>query len=153
MSAQITGFTITDYDDAIAFWRKQEGIGLNESDSRENIALFLERNRGMSFIAREGEAVIGAVLCGHDGRRGYLHHLAVAPSHRTRGLGRKLVELCLDELREIGITKCSIFLYADNVPGRGFWRAIGYRPREDLLLMQRVLIGEASAGQGSDRSC
>ena len=95
MSIQILPFTMADYDEVAAFWRQQEGVGLNESDERGPIAGHLARNPGMSFVARESGRVIGAVLCGHDGRRGYLHHLAVARSQRRQGLGRDLVRRCL----------------------------------------------------------
>lgn len=138
MAITTTEFTMADYDEAIAFWREQAGVGLNESDSPENVSAFLERNRGMSVVARDGQRVVGAVLCGHDGRRGYLHHLAVAPSHRKRGLGRELVERCLDSLRAAGVAKCNVFLYADNSDGRAFWEAVGYRRRCDLAVMQRA---------------
>lgn len=138
---EIRPFTMADYDEAVAFWKRQDGVGLNESDERGPVAAFLERNPGMSFVAREDGALIGAVLCGHDGRRGCLHHLSVAPAHRGRGIGRRLVERCLDRLREMGIQKCNIFLYADNEDGEGFWKAIGFRGRADLRLMQKGIGG------------
>jgi ribosomal protein S18 acetylase RimI-like enzyme len=131
--------TITDYDEVLRLWQNTEGVGLNESDTRPAIAAYLRRNRGMSFVARDGERLVGAVLCGHDGRRGYLHHLAVAPSHRRKGLGTKLVGRCLAELKRIGILKCNIFLYADNVSGARFWRSDGWKKRVDLRLVQKDL--------------
>lgn len=129
---------LSDYDRVIALWRSCEGVGLNESDTREGIERFLARNAGLSLVAesREGE-LIGAVLCGHDGRRGYLHHLAVAPACRRRGLGRTLVEMCLARLRPLGIAKCNIFLYATNAAGRAFWWQHGWKAREDLVVLQR----------------
>ncbi len=139
MSVSIQPFQLEDYEAVVAFWKQQDGVGLNESDSREAIQLFLERNRGMSFVVREGASVIGAALCGTDGRRGYLHHVAIAKEHRGRGWGRKLVEACLGELKTCGISRCNIFLFADNVEGEAFWKKIGYRVRADLKVMQRPL--------------
>jgi len=139
MACRFAQLTMDDYDDVVAFWRSQEGVGLNESDGKRQIAGYLTRNPGMSFIVREAGKVVGAVLCGHDGRRGYLHHLAVASSHRRKGLGRSLVARCLKSLRRAGIQRCNIFLFADNPQGRSFWQSIGYRPRADLLLMQRSI--------------
>ncbi len=129
---------LPDYDRVIALWRSCEGVGLNESDTQEGIERFLSRNVGLSLVAESHEgALIGAVLCGHDGRRGYLHHLAVAPGYRRRGLGRTLVETCLARLRPLGIAKCNIFLYATNAAGRAFWLQHGWKAREDLVVLQR----------------
>jgi len=139
VSVTIQPFQIEDYDAVVAFWEKQDGVGLNESDTREAIQLFLDRNRGMSFVVRDGATVIGAALCGTDGRRGYLHHVAIAKEYRGRGWGRKLVESCLSELKTCGISRCNLFLFADNVEGEAFWKKIGYRVRADLKVMQRPL--------------
>jgi len=133
-------FALADYDPVLALWRACEGIGLSESDTREAIAAFLVRNPSLSLVALDKDGVIvGAVLGGHDGRRGYLHHLAVAPAHRGRGLGRQLVDETLARLRRHGIPKCSIFLYAHNAAGRAFWLREGWAPREDLVVMQKVI--------------
>jgi len=90
---------------------------LNESDTRPAIAAYLRRNPRLSFVAEKKGRVIGAVLCGHDGRRGYLHHLAVSKRHRQRGIGRQLVNACLAKLRTLGIQKCTIFLFASTPTG------------------------------------
>lgn len=89
MGVMLREMTVQDYEEVLALWRSSEGIGLSDADSRENIARFLERNPGLSFVAYDGQELIGAVLCGYDGRRGYIHHLAVAESHRRRRLGRE----------------------------------------------------------------
>ena len=140
MDDRIAPMGITDFEAVHQLWQVTEGVGLNESDSQPNIAAFLERNPGLSFVARQGNEVVGAVLCGHDGRRGYMHHLAVAKAWRRRGIGRKLVEACLSRLRGLGITKCNIFLYADNAPGEQFWQHDGWVHRADLRLMQKPLL-------------
>jgi N-acetylglutamate synthase len=139
MPYDIQPMSISDYDQVLAFWRAQEGIGLNKSDERQPLADFLERNPGMSFIVRDASNVIAAVLCGHDGRRGYIHHLAVAPAHRNRGLGRMLVHRCLDTLKQHRIAKCNVFVYTANHDGQGFWESLGYRNRTDLEIMQRII--------------
>ena len=143
---QVTHFTMDDYDDVAAFWREQDGIGLNESDERGLMVAFLQRNPGMSLVVRDRGRVVGAVLCSHDGRRGYLHHLAVAPSHRQRGIGRLLVERCLDRLHVEGVAKCNIYLFVDNVEGARFWHAVGFVEREDLKVLQKTLPVEPASG-------
>ena len=131
-----------DYAAVRALWEATAGIGLNESDTPEAIGLFLARNPGLSLVALDTAGVIiGAVMCGHDGRRGYLHHLAVTPSSRGRGLGRALVSQCLASLRDLGIPKYNIYLYATNESGRAFWTHEGWAVRDDLLVMQRGACG------------
>jgi ribosomal protein S18 acetylase RimI-like enzyme len=137
MRCTIEPMTLADYDDVLRLWQNAKGVGLNESDTRPAIGDYLRRNRGMSFVARDGTCLVGAVLCGHDGRRGYLHHLAVATSHRRKGLGTKLVAHCLAELKKLRILKCNIFLYADNVSGERFWRSNGWKKRAELCLVQK----------------
>ncbi len=141
MSCAIRPLNIADYEAVLWLWQETEGVGLNESDSRERIALFLARNPGLSRVALEGTNIVGAVLCGHDGRRGYLHHLAVAKTHRKLGLGKALVEACLTDLVQLDISKCNIFLFADNVEGEAFWQHHGWLARPDLQVMQKPLKG------------
>jgi putative acetyltransferase len=132
--------TIADYDAVYVLWLQTEGMGLNDSDTREAITAFLERNGGLSAVACTPEGIIlGAVLCGHDGRRGYLHHLAVAKTHRMQGIGRALVNDCLDKLAARKIQKCNLFLFAHNTAGRTFWLKQGWSAREDIVLVQKEL--------------
>jgi ribosomal protein S18 acetylase RimI-like enzyme len=128
-------FTIEDYDAAYALWQATEGIGLSEADKRDHIASFLTHNQGLSMVAVEDDRIVGALLCGSDGRRGFLHHLAVAKSHRRAGIGRALVTRCLSGLAGIGMRKCHIFVMADNSEGKGFWQGIGWEERTTLLVM------------------
>jgi putative acetyltransferase len=128
--------TIAEFNAVMQLWQATEGVGLSESDSLENITSYLERNPGLSRVAFDGLNLIGAVLCGHDGRRGYLHHLAVAASHRKQGLGKQLVAECLAGLTRLGIPKCNIFLFTDNVAGGAFWQHNGWVKRADLQVLQ-----------------
>src|SRR5690606_19450730 len=100
----------TDYVPVRRLWEGTPGVGLNDSDRQHAVERFLERNPAMSAVASVDGRIVGAVLCGHDGRRGYLYHLAVELSHRKTGIGRKLVEWCEQRLEEAGIDKCSIFI-------------------------------------------
>jgi putative acetyltransferase len=133
-------FRIVDYDAVFALWRRCQGVGLGASDTRSAISAYLRRNLGFSFVAQRNGKLVGAVLGGHDGRRGYLHHLAVAKRHRRAGLGRQLVDRCLEKLREAGIQKCNIFVFAGNAEGMKFWTRTGWDPRPDLCLLQVGLM-------------
>jgi N-acetylglutamate synthase len=146
---EIREFTMQDYPAAYALWKESEGISLREADSPENIKYFLERNPGMSFVAYDGDRLVGAALCGHDGRRGYLHHVAVAQLKRRIGIGSALVDRCLEKLQTCGIQRCHLFVEAGNHPGRAFWRRIGWFERTDLSMFSRDL-SEAFARLGGD---
>jgi putative acetyltransferase len=91
----------------------------------------------MSFVARENGVGVGAALCGHDGRRGYLHHLAVAAPHRKRGIGRQFTARYLESLRKAAIEKCHLFLFYRNTAGRAFLEKIGWTPRSDIQVVSR----------------
>jgi ribosomal protein S18 acetylase RimI-like enzyme len=132
----VRSFRVEDYTAVIALWRRTEGMGLNESDTRAAIAAYLRRNPRLSFVAEKDGRIIGAVLCGHDGRRGYLHHLAVARRYRRHGTGRELASACLAKLRKAGIQKCNIFIFASNAAGMKFWTQTGWSLRTELRLMQ-----------------
>jgi putative acetyltransferase len=138
MDAIVRLMTIDDYDQVIALWQASEGVGLDDVDGRPAIEAYLRRNDGMSFVAAEAEGrIVAAVLCGTDGRRGYMHHLAVAAERRGRGIGGALVERCLAALAERGIVKCHIFVFAPNVLARNFWAKHGWKLREDLVVMSK----------------
>ena len=127
-------FTESDYAAARALWQETPGVGLSAADAPEAIAQFLQRNPGMSHVAWDDEALVGTILCGHDGRRGLIHHLVVAESHRRQGLGQQLVQLALTELKRSGIDKCHLLVFRDNLGGLDFWRAVAAQERTELAL-------------------
>lgn len=135
MDVEIEAFSMTDYEEATAFWAEIPEVCLDDADSHPNTERFLARNPGMSFVARHQGKIVGAVLCGHDGRRGYLHHLAVLPQYRNRGIGRSLVDRCLGALNAAGIQRCNILIFAENEEGKRFWRKTGWSTYEGLELM------------------
>jgi N-acetylglutamate synthase len=138
MDIQISSMTPCDLDEVLRLWAATAGVGLNESDTPEQLQAFLDRNHSLSLVARNGSRLVGAVLCGHDGRRGYLHHLAVVPEYRGQGIGRRIVEECLAALAALQILKCNIFLYTDNDSGQQFWDRCGWAARADLKVLQRM---------------
>ena len=134
-TASISLFVIQDYDEVYTLWQRCAGVGLSSADSRKSIASYLARNPGMSFIARDGKTIIGSILCGHDGRRGYIHHLAVQESHRRQGIGRCLVNHALAALQEESIQKCHLFIFHENESGIAFWQSAGWTYRYDIQVM------------------
>jgi ribosomal protein S18 acetylase RimI-like enzyme len=134
----LTPMTMAHYDEVLALWNACEGVRANES--REEFGRILRRNHGLNCVIRHNSGELAAaVLCCHDGRRGYLYHLGVAAPFRRLGLGRVLVEHSLARLREEGISRCSIFLIIGNEPGEAFWKRIGWRERTDLKVLARDL--------------
>ncbi|WP_051284369.1 GNAT family N-acetyltransferase [Desulforegula conservatrix] len=132
-------FEIVDYEEVINLWEMCDGIGLSSADSPEKIGAYLERNPGMSFIAKIDGKIAGAVLSGHDGRRGFIHHLAVHPLFRKKGIGRKLANECASALESAGIEKCHLFIFASNESGIKFWGNTGWSMRKDIGIMSRDL--------------
>ncbi len=139
MSIELYEMNIDDYDKIYQLWESSDNIGLSKADSLFSIEKFLERNPGMSFVAWDGDKIVGAVLCGHDGRRGYIHHLMVHPDYRRQGLGRSLVGRCMYALTRIGIQKCHLFIFEDNENGTAFWESLGWTQRVELTMMSQYL--------------
>ncbi len=130
-----------DYDQVYALWLACKGMGLNSvDDSREGIARFLKRNPFTCFVAEEDGAILGVIMSGHDGRRGYIYHTAVHPDARCRGVGRKLVDTALSALREEGITKVALVVFSRNEGGNAFWEKTGFTPRTDLIYRNQTLV-------------
>ena len=130
-----------DYPLVYALWDSCEGIGLSEADSKSNIHHLLQHNPGLCHVACEGDRIVGAVLCGEDGRRGYLHHLAVHPAFRRRGIGGLLVRHSLEALARKNIQKCHLFIFRENHEGMEFWENEGWSRRDDLQIMSKLIIG------------
>lgn len=126
MSVLIREMNIGDYEETIKLWMSVEGVVLSDADGKEQMAKYLNRNREMSFVAEVDKRIIGAVLGGHDGRRGYLHHLTVSALYRGEKIATRLVEHCLDKLRKEEIKRCHLFVLSNNQQGADFWKNIGF---------------------------
>lgn len=140
MSPQYRPATIQDYDAMIHLWKSTPGMGLGQADSREGINLLLTRNPGLSTIAEVKKKLVATALCSHDGRRGFIYHLAVAEPYRGNGIGRTLVEKSLERFRQAGITRGNIVVYRNNAEGQDFWRKLGWRFRDDIVMFSKDLL-------------
>ena len=126
MNCKIRRMTLRDYAAVHRLWLQAEGMSLTGDDNREGIALYLRRNRGLCFIATSENQLIGTVLCGHDGRRGILRHLAVRKEFRKQGIALRLAQKSLTALAGQGIQKCNLYVMDYNVTGLRFWKHIGF---------------------------
>ena len=124
---------IEDYEEVSALWHSIKGFAIRSlDDSREGIEKFLKRNPATSVVAIEDNRIVGAILCGHDGRRACFYHVCVAPDYRRKGIGADMVEATLKALKEEEISKVILIAFATNELGNAFWQELGWTKREDL---------------------
>lgn len=130
---EIRTMTLKDYDGVKALWMTIQGFGIRSvDDSREGVERFLRRNPTTSVVAVDGDQIVGAILCGHDGRRGCLYHVCVDENYRRHGIGKKMVVFCMEALKAEEINKVSLIAFTVNDIGNAFWNCIGWTKREDL---------------------
>jgi ribosomal protein S18 acetylase RimI-like enzyme len=133
--------TPEDYDRVLALWQSTPGVGLNSiDDSRQGIEKYLKRNPTTCFVAEDDSQIVGAIISGHDGRRGFIYHMAVAPNFRRRGIGRTLADAALAALRREGVTKAALVVFKENEGGNRFWEALGFTTRGDLVYRNITII-------------
>ncbi|HOA22104.1 MAG: GNAT family N-acetyltransferase [Chloroflexi bacterium] len=136
----IRQLTPDDYPRIFALWQQTPGMGLNNlDDSPEGISRYLRRNPSTCFAAEENDQLVGVILSGHDGRRGFIYHLAVAAPYQRRGIGSALVQAALEALREEGIHKAALVVMARNQTGNAFWEKVGFTTRPDLVYRDKLL--------------
>ncbi len=137
----IKKMTIDDYDGVYNLWINTKGMGLNDiDDSRDGIAKFLKRNPNTCFVAIDKHKIIGVILSGHDGRRGYIYHTAVNDNYRGKGIGTRLVDYTLSALKQEGINKVALVAFHRNEIGNSFWEERGFTVREDLVYRNKALV-------------
>ena len=132
---------IEDYDNVHSLWMSCVGMGLNNlDDSKDGIEKFLKRNPDTWYIAVEKDEIIGVIMVGSDGRRGYIYHTAVHPNYRKQGIGKALVEIALDSLLKLGINKVALVVFEKNNAGNEFWEKMGFTSRNDLIYRNKALV-------------
>lgn len=129
----IRAMTLEDYENVHALWMKIKGFAIRSiDDSKEGVERFLNRNPGISVVAEEDGKIVGAILCGHDGRRGCMYHVCVDPDYRLKGIGKSMVVFAMEALRKEKINKVSLIAFTKNDVGNAFWKEIGWTARKDL---------------------
>lgn len=133
--------TIEDYDAVYDLWLSCAGMGLNNlDDSREGIERFLKRNPDTCFVAVNQNVIVGVIITGNDGRRGYIYHTAVNSAYRKQGIAKALVEKSMEALKNCGINKVALVVFNKNQNGNAFWEKIGFSVREDLFYRNKNLV-------------
>lgn len=141
----IRPMSLLDYDAVIELMKQTPGVSFRDADSRPATERYLARNPGLSFVAQAGSGLVGCVMSGHDGRRGYLQHLVVLPAFRRQGIANALVEHCLAALEAEGILKTHIDVFKSNEPGQAFWEARGWKLRTDIHRYSIIRAGGENA--------
>lgn len=137
---QIRKMKIEDYEAVWRLWLSCKGMGLNSvDDSREGIEKFLRRNPETCFVAEKDDKIVGVIMAGNDGRRGYIYHTAVSPEQRRQGIAQKLVDAVLVAFENIGITKVALVVFERNADGNAFWEKSGFSIREDLVYRNKSI--------------
>lgn len=137
---KIRNMRIDDYEEVYSLWVNTPGMGLNTlDDSRNGVAKYLERNPKTCFVAEKEGRIVGVLLSGHDGRRGFIYHAAVAMEERRKGIGAALVDSAVEALRNEGINKVALVVIDGNKIGNEFWESEGFTTRDDLVYRNKVI--------------
>ncbi len=132
--------TINDYEKVYELWLSCAGMGLNNlDDSKEGIERFLNRNPETCFVAETEQRIIGVIIAGNDGRRGYIYHTAVEPDHRHQGIATELVNKAMEALKALGINKTALVVFSNNTDGNIFWEKNGFTSRQDLIYRNKTI--------------
>lgn len=137
---EIVKMTNEYYFDVYELWLSCRGMGLNNlDDSEQGINKFLQRNPDTCFVALQDEKVVGVIMAGSDGRRGYIYHTAVNPQYRKRGIATALVDAVMDAMKNIGINKVALVVFEHNESGNKFWERLGFTERNDLVYRNKAI--------------
>ena len=133
-------FEMSDWEAAWQLWQKELGKSTDDSWDREKVESFLERNPGLSFVAMVDGSFAGTVMCGFDGRRGYVYHLAVAEGNKRKGIGTALMQIAVSKLKDAGAGKIHLMVFVENECAQIFYNKLGFQNREDVTLMSSINI-------------
>ena len=137
---KIRTMSISDYADVYNLWLSCKGMGLNSlDDSRDGIEKFLKRNPDTCFVAEVDNRIVGSILAGNDGRRGYIYHTAVSPQYQQHGIGSTLVDTAIDALKKLDINKIALVVFDKNDNGNAFWEKQGFTERNDLIYRNKTI--------------
>ena len=123
---------LLDYESITTLWQESEGVKLRDADSIEGIEKYLLRNKGLSFVCEKGTEIVGTIMSGHDGKRGYIQHLAVKSDLRNSGIATELLDLCISALKDEGIVKSHIHVLSNNELAKSYWLGRGWKERTDI---------------------
>jgi N-acetylglutamate synthase len=140
MNYIIREMTNDDHEELYSFWKSIEGLKMDESDYQDNFNSFLIRNPNLNYVVIHEKQIIGTIKCGHDGRRGYISHLAVNKKYQKYGIAKKLYNICIEELKKQSVLKCNLYILGSNKSAYTFWQHNGWKELEhDFIMLQKTL--------------
>ena len=134
MTFNLRNMKPSDYASVRELWETIPGLRLEEADTEEAIHRYLARNRTLSFVALVDDNIIGSVLCGEDGRRGYLQLLCVSEKHQGKGIGKQLLKAAIEKFSLLELFEVRIFVLKNNKHGTDFWESQRWELREDIVV-------------------
>jgi len=139
MNIKYRKMKLGDYQYIIKLWKNTAGIGISSSDDKDKINFFLKKNNKTCFVAIDKEDIIGTILCGNDGRRGYIYHLVVKEPYHNKGIASKLVDYCVEGLKKDKIDKCHLFVYKTNIKAIEYYIRKNWKKRDELVIFSKDL--------------
>ena len=130
-------FTMRYYHDIIDLW-KRSGIEVSSSDTQDEIAKILKRNSDLFLIGKEDGKVVAVVIGAFDGRRGYVHHLAIDPDYQKKRYGKMMMDELIERFRKKKVHKVHLFIEKHNKEVVAFYKELGWDIRNDLIMMSFV---------------
>jgi len=128
---------IEDFDEIYKLWSSIQGLNLNKADEKESVSAYLLHNPNQSYVCKLSNKIIGTIMCGNDGRRAFIYHLAVLPEYQRKGIATELVRLAIDMQKQLGIDKCAVFILNENVYGKNFWSNLGFSKVQEAETMAK----------------
>jgi ribosomal protein S18 acetylase RimI-like enzyme len=134
---KIENYSMKSYDRVIELWKKA-GISVGSSDTEDELEKMFQRNPELFLIGKEDEKLIAVVMGGFDGRRGYVHHLAVDPKYQKMGYGRQMMNILINRFINLGVHKIHLFIQKHNKKVFKFYKNLNWEIRDDIIMMSFI---------------
>jgi len=139
MTFEITRYSTKFQDEVVELWKKCNLI-IPQNDPVEDIMKKVDFQPDLFFIGLMDDRVIGSIMVGYEGHRGWINYLAVLPEFQRQGYGRKLVQKAMDELVRIGCLKVNLQVRRTNTPVIDFYERLGFKEDDVVSLGMRLKI-------------
>lgn len=139
MTLDIRAFELADTEPVISLWQ-ETGLTRPWNNPHQDIARKLRVQPELFLVAVDGSEIVGSVMAGYDGHRGWLYYLASSPERRGEGIGRRLVERAEELLIDLGCPKVQLMVRTENVEVHDFYSSLGFEPFEVWTTGKRLIV-------------